>query len=124
MFLRHEYVVFETKKYWWSIEKMAHNGSVWIQRSPSFSSVAAWFRGEERIQFWWRIGNIYKFGYFPFVPPPPPPIPVRYGPPSYTDCVCYSMINHYGKMCERASGYGKNMHPLSLGRTNGLHPEI
>ncbi|XP_075241821.1 uncharacterized protein LOC142336788 [Convolutriloba macropyga] len=60
MFLRHEYVVFETKKYWWSIEKMAHNGSVWIQRSPSFSSVAAWFRGEERIQFWWRIGGLRR----------------------------------------------------------------
>ena len=58
MVLRHEYVVFETEYYWWSIEKSSdNNGAIIIQRSSAFDAVASKFRGKDRMLFWWKIGE-------------------------------------------------------------------
>ncbi|XP_075239584.1 uncharacterized protein LOC142335113 [Convolutriloba macropyga] len=59
MVLRHEYVVFETEYYWWSIEKSSDkNGAIIIQRSSAFDAVASKFRGKDRMLFWWKIGGL------------------------------------------------------------------
>ncbi|XP_052265418.1 uncharacterized protein LOC127867938 [Dreissena polymorpha] len=47
VFLFHQYLVFETKKWWWSIEK--HTDAITIQRSTEASFVKDFFRRKPRI---------------------------------------------------------------------------
>jgi len=55
--LYHEYVVFETDSYWWSIEKQ--DDGVWLQMSKSFAFVADTFQGEKRAG-WFRGRNLNR----------------------------------------------------------------
>jgi len=55
--LYHEYVVFDTKSYRWSIEKQPDG--VWLQMSKSFALVADKFQDEKRAG-WFRGKELFR----------------------------------------------------------------